>query len=56
MCPMTMCGRCWPFCSTSPPLRALDLETAYQAYPGVEYHPGAVAFFAERGVALTPGQ
>ena len=39
-----------------PPLRALDLETAYQAYPGVEYHPGAVAFFAERGVALTPGQ
>ena len=28
-----------------PPLRALNIETAYKAYPGVEYHPGAVAFF-----------
>ncbi|MCE7029417.1 TAXI family TRAP transporter solute-binding subunit [Jiella avicenniae] len=37
-----------------PPLRALDLQTAYKAYPGLEYHPGAVAFFEERGVAQTP--
>jgi TRAP transporter TAXI family solute receptor len=36
-----------------PPLRALNIETAYKQYPGIEYHPGAVAFFAERGVALT---
>ncbi|MEM1429642.1 MAG: TAXI family TRAP transporter solute-binding subunit [Pseudomonadota bacterium] len=35
-----------------PPLGALNLETAYRAYPGVEYHPGAVAFFEERGVEL----
>jgi uncharacterized protein len=34
-----------------PPLRALNLETAYKAYPGVEYHPAAVAFFEGRGVA-----
>lgn len=39
-----------------PPLGALNLETAHQAYPGVEYHPGAVAFFEERGVVQTPGQ
>jgi len=37
-----------------PPLRALDLETAYKTYPGLEYHPGAVAFFEERGVSLQP--
>lgn len=35
-----------------PPLRALTLETAYRDYPGVEYHPGAAAFFEARGVAL----
>lgn len=39
-----------------PPLRALNLETAYKAYPGVEYHPGAVAFFEGRGVALIEAQ
>lgn len=39
-----------------PPLRALNLETAFKEYPGVEYHPGAAAFYAERGVAMTPGQ
>lgn len=37
-----------------PPLRALNIDTAYQDYPGVAYHDGAVAFFAERGVALAP--
>lgn len=35
-----------------PPLRALNLQTAYKKYPGVEYHPGATAFFKERGVKL----
>lgn len=39
-----------------PPLRALDLETAFKEYPGVEYHPGAVAFFQERGVEMTSDQ
>ncbi|MEY8828502.1 TAXI family TRAP transporter solute-binding subunit [Sedimentitalea sp. XS_ASV28] len=39
-----------------PPLLALNLETAFKEYPGVEYHPGAVAFFEERGVSLTPHQ
>ena len=34
-----------------PPLRALNLETAYKAYPGLEYHPAAIAFFNERGIA-----
>ncbi|WP_244426681.1 TAXI family TRAP transporter solute-binding subunit [Sinorhizobium sojae] len=33
-----------------PPLRALNVETAYKSYPGLEYHPGAVAFFEERGI------
>lgn len=37
-----------------PPLGVMNLETAYIDYPGVEYHPGAVAFFAERGVAIRP--
>lgn len=37
-----------------PPLAALNVETAYVDYPGVEYHPGAVAFFGERGVARIP--
>lgn len=37
-----------------PPLAALNLETAYVDYPGVEYHAGAEEFFAERGVAKTP--
>ncbi|MAS15206.1 MAG: C4-dicarboxylate ABC transporter substrate-binding protein [Nitratireductor sp.] len=39
-----------------PPLRALNLETAYKAYPGLEYHPAAIAFFEERGVAQTPAE
>ena len=39
-----------------PPLRALTLETAYRAYPGVDYHPGAVAFFEARGVALSDAE
>lgn len=39
-----------------PPLRALNLETAYVEYPGVAYHPGAVAFFKARGVALATEQ
>ncbi len=39
-----------------PPLRALNLETAYRAYPGLEYHPGAVAFFESRGVELSPAE
>lgn len=39
-----------------PPLGALNLETAFKEYPGVEYHPGAVAFFQARGVELTSDQ
>ena len=39
-----------------PPLLALNLETAFREYPGVEYHPGAVAFFDERGVTMTSDQ
>ena len=39
-----------------PPLGALNLETAYREYPGVEYHPGAVAFFEKRGVDMAPAQ
>ncbi len=39
-----------------PPLRALNLETAFKDYPGVAYHPGAVAFFAERGIDMSTGQ
>lgn len=39
-----------------PPLRALNLETAFKDYPGVAYHPGAVAFFAERGIDMSIGQ
>ena len=37
-----------------PPLGALNLETAYKDYPGAEYHPGAIAFFEERGVTQQP--
>ncbi|MEO0636804.1 MAG: TAXI family TRAP transporter solute-binding subunit [Pseudomonadota bacterium] len=33
-----------------PPLGAFAIERAYKAYPGVDYHPAAVAFFAERGI------
>ncbi|KAA0913959.1 TAXI family TRAP transporter solute-binding subunit [Aquicoccus porphyridii] len=36
-----------------PPLLALNLETAFKQFPGVEYHPGAVAFFEDRGVEMT---
>ncbi len=39
-----------------PPLRALNLETAYKAYPGLEYHPGAISFFADRGISLQPAE
>ncbi|MEO0359612.1 MAG: TAXI family TRAP transporter solute-binding subunit [Pseudomonadota bacterium] len=39
-----------------PPLRALDLETAYRAYPGLDYHPGAASFFESRGVALADAE
>lgn len=37
-----------------PPLRALNLETAYKDYPGLEYHPAAKAFFEGRGVTQSP--
>lgn len=37
-----------------PPLRALDIGTAYKTYPGVEYHPGAKAFFEARGIEMSP--
>lgn len=37
-----------------PPLRALNLQTAYKDYPSLDYHPGAVAFFEERGIAKAP--
>jgi TRAP transporter TAXI family solute receptor len=39
-----------------PPLLALNIQTAYRDYPGIDYHTGAVAFFEARGVALTSGQ
>ncbi|MGV6888184.1 TAXI family TRAP transporter solute-binding subunit [Rhodophyticola sp. SM2404] len=39
-----------------PPLRALNIETAFQDYPGVEYHPAAVAFFENRGIAMSTEQ
>lgn len=39
-----------------PPLLALNIDTAFREYPGVDHHPGAVAFFEERGVAMTTGQ
>ncbi|MFG5379948.1 TAXI family TRAP transporter solute-binding subunit [Yoonia sp. R2-816] len=35
-----------------PPLGALNIDTAYRDYPGLDYHPGAAAFFESRGVAL----
>ncbi|CAN0526383.1 unnamed protein product, partial [Scytosiphon promiscuus] len=35
-------------------LRALHLASAYKAYPGLEYHPAATAFFKARSVELTP--
>lgn len=34
-----------------PPLGAFDIEVAYKPFPEVEYHPGAVAFYEERGIA-----
>ena len=34
-----------------PPLGAFAIERAYKAYPGVEYHPAAIAFFKARGIA-----
>lgn len=37
-----------------PPLRALNLETAYKDYPGLNYHPAAIAFFEDRGVTQAP--
>ncbi|MGY6695264.1 MAG: TAXI family TRAP transporter solute-binding subunit [Roseinatronobacter sp.] len=39
-----------------PPLQVMDINTAFKDYPGVEYHPGAIAFFQERGVAMTSDQ
>lgn len=39
-----------------PPLGAMNLETAYKAYPGLDYHPGAIAFFEARGVAMQPAE
>jgi TRAP transporter TAXI family solute receptor len=39
-----------------PPLRALNLQTAYKDYPGLQYHPGAVAFFEGRGVKKTASE
>ena len=35
-----------------PPFGAFGIERAYVDYPGVEYHPGAIAFYEERGIAL----
>lgn len=39
-----------------PPLKALDLASAHRDYPGLQYHPGAVAFFAARGIAKSAAQ
>jgi hypothetical protein len=35
-----------------PPFGAFGIERAYVDYPGATYHPGAIAFFEERGIAL----
>ncbi len=37
-----------------PPFGAFSIENAYVDYPGVTYHPGAVAFYEERGIDLKP--
>lgn len=34
-----------------PPLGAFDIGRAYKTYPGVEYHPAAIAFYEARGIA-----
>ena len=33
-----------------PPLRAFSIDAAWVDYPGVEYHPGATAFYEGRGI------
>ena len=33
------------------PLGAFAIERAYKPFPGVEYHPAAVAFYEARGIA-----
>lgn len=35
-----------------PPFGAFGIERSYVDYPGATYHPGAIAFFEERGIAL----
>lgn len=35
-----------------PPLRALNINTAFKEYPEIEYHPAAIAFFKSRGIEL----
>ncbi len=37
-----------------PPLRALNLKTAYKEYPGLDYHPAAARFFEKRGIQKAP--
>jgi len=39
-----------------PPLLALNIDTAFRGYPGVDYHPGAIAFFEGRGLAMASVQ
>lgn len=34
-----------------PTLGAFSIEAAYKPYPGIEYHPAAVAFYEARGIA-----
>lgn len=34
------------------PFRAFSIDKAYTDYPGATYHPGAVAFYEERGITL----
>ncbi len=36
-----------------PPLGAFDIEGAYKTFPNIAYHPGAAAFYEERGIAPT---
>lgn len=39
-----------------PPLRALNINTAFKEYPGIEYHSGAASFFKARGIEMASEQ
>lgn len=48
----SMADRQADMASAFPPFGAFAIERAYVDYPGATYHPGAVAFFEERGIEL----